>query len=85
MFEEYIVLFLFFFMLIDMTLDQLMLRIILHEGLLICPINASIVVNEFIMTLGAKGLEDFLVAQMIHMCLLIIGRIYLNPLIETLQ
>jgi hypothetical protein len=45
----------------------------------------SFIVSEFIMTLGARNFQDFIFSYYIESTLIIVGRIYIDPLVEKLE
>ena len=55
-FGKNILLFLIFFTVSDLITEQLLLRVFMSEALLVSPLMGSIIITEFIMTMGA---DDF--------------------------
>lgn len=77
--------FLLMFLLMDMILEQLFVRLLLGEALLVSPILGTFVITEFIMTMGAEDLNAFILSYFIESSIVVLSRIYLGPLVERLE
>merc|ERR1711881_677666 len=62
----------------QMLLDQL-LASYMRENLLIAPLMVAMEVTEFMVTMGAATLIDFLVSYFIELGLMVFERIILDP------
>ena len=56
-FSDNIKVFLLSFMIMDIFLEQIMVRLVLNEALLVSPVLGTFVITEFIMTMGAEDLQ----------------------------
>ena len=52
--------FLLLFMTIDIFLEQILVRVVMSEALLVAPILVALNVTEFIMTMGAVDFKYFI-------------------------
>ena len=69
----------------DMVLEQLMVRLIMSEALLVSPILGTFVITEFIMTMGAEDLKQFIQSYFIETTIVICSRIWIGPWVELLE
>ena len=84
-FSDNIKTFLLGFMLMDILLEQLFVRLIMSEALLVSPILGAFVITEFIMTMGAEDLRAFIISYFIEASIVVLTRIYLNPFVEKVE
>lgn len=85
MFSQNIKLFLLLFMVMDLILEQLFVRLIMSEALLVSPILGTFVITEFIMTMSAEDLRAFIISYFIETSIVVLSRIYIGPLIEKIE
>ena len=70
------------FMLLDIVLEQLFVRLIMSEALLVSPILGTFVITEFIMTMGAEDLRAFIISYFIETGIVVLSRLFIGPWIE---
>ena len=85
MFSQNIKLFLLLFMGFDIILENIMVRLVMSEALLVSPIICTFVITEFIMTMGAEDLKAFVISYFIEQSIVVFSRIYIGPWIELLE
>ena len=84
-FSKNIKTFLLLFMFGDIVIEQLLVRLIMAEALLVSPILGTFVVTEFIMTMGAEDLQSFIISYFIESMIVVISRIFVGPWVEKLE
>ena len=72
-------------MLLDIVLEQLFVRLIMSEALLVSPILGTFVITEFIMTMGAEDLRAFIISYFIETGIVVLSRLFIGPWIEQLE
>lgn len=72
-------------MLGDIVIEQLLVRLIMAEALLVSPILGTFVVTEFIMTMGAEDLQSFIISYFIESTIVVVSRIFVGPWVEKLE
>ena len=82
LFAKYMTFFLVCFMVLDIFIEQLLVRVLMSEALLVAPILGTFVVTEFIMTMGAEDFRSFIVSYFIESGIVVISRVYVGPLVE---
>lgn len=65
-FQNNIYAFLIMFMLMDIALENILVRVVMSEAILVSPILGSFSVIEFIMSMGANNFENFLISYFIE-------------------
>lgn len=80
-FSNYVLECIFMFKIVQMILDVVLLDI-LGEGLLLCPIMVGVATAEFLVTMGADNFMDFLVSYFIELVIIVVERIYMDPLLK---
>ena len=83
-FQNNIILFLIMLMMLDIIFEQILVRLIMGEALLVSPINGAFVFSELIMTLGAKNFQSFMLSFCVETTVMVVTRIYIDPFIERL-
>lgn len=73
------------FMLVDIALENILVRVVMSEAILVSPILGSFSVIEFIMSMGANNFENFLISYFIETGLQVAGKIYIEPAVEKLE
>jgi uncharacterized membrane protein len=77
--------FLVIFTVADLILEQLLVRVLMSEALLVSPILGALVTTEFIMTMGADDFQSFITAYFTQTVLVIFSRSYAGPWLEKLE
>ena len=77
--------FLLFFMTIDIFLEQILVRVVRSEALLVAPILVALNVTEFIMTMGAVDFKYFIGSFFIENILNVCNRSFVGPFIEKVE
>ena len=72
-------------MILDIILEQVLVRLVMTEALLVSPILGTFVITEFIMTMGAEDLKSFIVSFFISVAITTFSRIILGPGVEKLE
>ena len=72
-------------MVLDIILEQILVRLVMTEALLVSPILGTFVITEFIMTMGAEDLKSFTVSFFISVAITTFSRLILGPGIERLE
>jgi len=62
-----------------------LVRAVLEEALLTAPILTCFTVTEFIMTMGANDLKQFIFSYFVEQTLGFINRVYIGPLVERIE
>lgn len=73
------------FMMFDIILEQILVRSILQEALLVAPLLGSFTIVEFIMTMGANDLKAFIFSYFISFTVTMTDRIFLAPFVEKIE
>lgn len=81
-FADNITTFLIAFMTMDIFIEQLLVRLVMSEALLVSPILGTFVVTEFIMTMGAEDFRSFIISYFIETTIVVISRTYVGPWVE---
>eukprot|EP01022_Parablepharisma_sp_SALTPOND_P014603 TRINITY_DN20009_c0_g2_i2.p1 TRINITY_DN20009_c0_g2~~TRINITY_DN20009_c0_g2_i2.p1 ORF type:complete len:2825 (-),score=233.62 TRINITY_DN20009_c0_g2_i2:4128-12602(-) len=84
-FRNNIGIFLTVFMLHDLALERLLTNVVLGEALLVTPIMGAFVLIHLIMILTSGDFEGYLYSYFIQSTVLVIARIYLNPVLERIE
>ena len=84
-FAQNITIFLMIFMVSDIIFEQLLVRIIMSEALLVAPLLGSFVITEFIMTMGAADFRAFIISYFIETSIIVVSRTYIGPFVEKLE
>tara|TARA_B110000090_G_C13395498_1_gene451072 strand:- start:637 stop:3744 length:3108 start_codon:yes stop_codon:yes gene_type:complete len=77
-FAQYIYQFIVGFKLAQMLVDQL-LASFMKENLLIAPLMVAVEVTEFMITMGAANLVEFLISYFVELALMMLERIVIDP------
>ena len=72
-------------MILDIVLEQVLVRLVMTEALLVSPILGTFVITEFIMTMGAEDLKSFIISFFISEAITTFSRLVLGPAIEKLE
>jgi hypothetical protein len=72
-------------MVLDIISEQVLVRLIMSEALLVAPMMGSFVVCEFIMTMGAQDFRSFIISYFISFSVTAIDRIFIGPFVEKLE
>jgi len=73
------------YMFLDIINEQLLVRAIMEEALLAAPILTCFTVTEFIMTMGASDLEQFVFSYFVEQLLNFLNRVYIGPFVERIE
>jgi len=84
-FQNNVIYFQLSLVLIEILLEQILTRVVVKEALLVSPLLTSLMVTEFVMTLGSSSFLGFIISYYIEHMLAIVTRIYLEPLIEKIE
>ena len=85
MYASNIIIWLIIFIVMDIFIEQLLVRVVFEEALLIAPVFGSFLVVEFIMTMGAESFQEFIFSHFIETAILVLSRTYVTPLVEKLE
>jgi hypothetical protein len=77
-FAQYIYQFIVGFKMAQMLVDQL-LASFMKENLLIAPLMVAVEVTEFMITMGAANLVEFLISYFVELALMMLERIIIDP------
>ena len=72
-------------MVMDMVLEQILVRLVMSEALLVSPLLGTFVITEFIMTMSSEDLLAFVISYFIEQCIVMFSRVFLGPAIERLE
>ena len=84
-FSGNIMLFLALFMVGDMIIEQLLVRLVMSEALLVAPLLGTFVICEFVMTMGAENLRAFIISYFVETTIVVVSRVYIGPWVEKLE
>jgi len=84
-FSDNITVFLITFVTLDILIEQLLVRCLMSEALLVSPIFGAFVVTEFIMTMGAEDFQSFITSYFIEAAIVVVSRTYIGPLVERAE
>ena len=84
-FQNNIQYFLVMFLFIDIVNEQLLTRLIMSEALLVAPLQSTIQMTEFVMTMGANDFKAFLLSYVIDTTIVVLNRTYIGPLVERIE
>jgi hypothetical protein len=84
-FSNNITFFLTAFMVLDILTEQILVRQVMSEALLVSPMLGTFVVTEFIMTMGANDFRSFIISYFIEIAVQTISRVLVGPFVEKLE
>ena len=84
-FSNHITYFLTGFMVIDILTEQMLVRQVMSEALLVSPMLGTLVVMEFICTMGASDFRSFIVSYFIEITVQTVSRVFIGPFVEKLE
>lgn len=73
------------FMVLDMLIEQFLVRSFLHEALLVAPLLGTFTALEFIMTMGAEDFRAFIISYFISYTVTLTDRMFIGPLVEKIE
>jgi hypothetical protein len=84
-FSNRIGMFISLFMILDMLLEQVLVRTVMHEALLITPMLTAFTSLEFVMTMGAADFKSFIISNFISYAMTIVDRMFISPFVERIE
>ena len=72
-------------MVIDILTEQILVRQVMSEALLVSPMLGTLVVMEFICTMGASDFRSFIVSYFIEITVQTVSRVFIGPFVEKLE
>ena len=84
-FSKNITYFLTGFMALDIITEQILVRRVMSEALLVAPMLGTFAVCEFVMTMGAQDFRSFIISYFISFAVTTMDRIFIGPFVEKLE